>query len=240
MPTPLLAPRLDHAPLPERVGSDAVRAGPCAPLRVLLMSGQPLTRRGLRDVLAAEPDIEVVGEAWGAEAALAVVARPGSPPLDLVLLDQTPSFDGLDAVRVLRDRQPDLPVVVLTAQTRSAQAPPRGGWMGHLPASLAPGALVRALRHFRAAGRLPVFDANSPVARPRRWRRGPWEEALELTPREREVARLLGSGLRDRDIAAQLEVGESTAKKHVENLRRKLGARNRTHAAMLAIRQGLA
>ena len=213
-------------------------------LRILVADDHALVRRGLCDVLAEAGDLEVVAEAGdGAEAIqLARALRPHG--LDLVLMDiDMPGMDGIDTARRLTAEHPDLPVVMLTvsALDRDILAAVEAGAVGFLSKSIAPDALVRALRdfhrdgalpmsrtmaalvlgHLRAAARreLPACGAADVLSRPK------------LTPREREVLELMSRGARDREIGDRLGLSQFTIKKHVKSLLHKLGVRNRVEAA---------
>jgi two-component system nitrate/nitrite response regulator NarL len=221
------------------------------PLRILIADDHAFFRRGIREVLEEQADMRVVAEVADGEEAIRRVRELGTRGLDLVLMDiEMPGLGGIAAVRRLLAEEPGMPVIMLTVSTAEDDliAAARAGAVGFLNKSLAPAALVRALRDFHREGALPMSrtmaarllthfrqvaaavppDAPSPAGAP----------AEQLTPREREILALLASGARDREIAAQLSLAENTVKTHVQNILRKLGARNRTAAVARLRRDG--
>ena len=212
-------------------------------LRILVADDHALVRRGLCDVLDEAEDIEVVAEAGdGAEAIqLARALRPNG--LDLVLMDiDMPGLDGIEAVRRLTAEHPDLPVVMLTVSMleRDLLAAVEAGAVGFLSKSIAPDALVRALRDFHRDGALPMSRTMAArvvghlraAAHREQPACGAADEssAPKLTAREREVLELMSRGARDREIGDRLGLSQFTIKKHVKSLLHKLGARNRVEA----------
>ena len=214
-----------------------------ARLRLLAADDHAAFRSELVDVLARQPDFQVVAEASdGAEAVrLARQLRPGG--LDLVLMDiEMPVLDGVAATAQIVAKEPDLPVVMLTVSTLDLDlfAALRAGAVGFLNKNLAPTVLVRTLRDFKRNGSLPMSRQMAAKTlgyfrqetRNRRGRgpRSP-EEGTGLTQREKQVLAMIAAGAHDREIAAALQVAETTIKTHVQNILRKVHARNRTEAA---------
>ena len=186
-------------------------------------------REGTAALLQADPEIEVVGlAADGAEAlALAERRRP-----DVVLLDlEMPRMNGLDACAALRDRLPEVEVIVLTVSAREDDlwAALRVGAAGYLLKDMPPRELVDAVL---AAGRGEPLVA-APMAR--RMLSEP-DPLGELSAREREVLELVAEGLTNKSIGERLFLSEATVKTHVRNVLKKLHARNRAEAAALAAR----
>jgi DNA-binding NarL/FixJ family response regulator len=216
------------------------------PLRILLVDDHPFFRRGIREVLDAEADLRVVAEASGGEAALQHARQLRPDELDLVLLDlDMPDIGGTQVARRILAEDPELPIVILTASTMDSDLLEalQAGAIGFLSKALTPAAMVRALRAFYYDGVPPL--APSVAARLqaafRTGTRAPEDTRAEhpavngtttgtLTDREQEVLDLLASGARDREIAEQLVLSESTVKKHIQHILRKLEARNRTEA----------
>ncbi|MFE1950320.1 MULTISPECIES: response regulator [Streptomyces] len=210
------------------------------PLTVLLVDDEPLVRAGLRAVLEAQPDIEVVGEAADGAAVVPLVRelRP-----DVVAMDvRMPLLDGIEATRaVLRtvDRPPKILVVTTFENDEYVYGALRAGADGFLLKRARPAEIVHAVRLvaagdsllFPAAVRRLAAEYGTSAAR----------TALEraaLTEREGEVLRRMARGLSNAEIAADLVVGTETVKSHVSAVLAKLGARDRTQAVIAAYESG--
>ena len=212
------------------------------PLRILIADDHAFFRRGLREVINDEPDMVVVAEASDGEEAIRRARTLRPQALDLVLMDiDMAPVDGIAATERLVSADPDLPVVMLTVSTldRDLFDAVRVGAVGYLSKSLAPDALVRALRRFQQDEALPMSRSMATKVlaffqqggRPAPAGAAPAASAaVTLTVREREVLEHIARGARDREIAETLIVSESTVKKHVQNILRKLHARNRAEA----------
>jgi DNA-binding NarL/FixJ family response regulator len=208
------------------------------PLRILIADGDAFFRRGIREILNEEQGLHVVGEAIDGEQAIALARQLRPSGLDLVLMDvDVPRLNGFAASERLTAADPGLAVVLLAAAELEPQfiEAVRVGALGYLRKNLEPDALLRALHGFQRGESLPISRAMAQKAlahlRELALQSRPAEQALpSLTPREKEVSELIAHGARDREIAAQLVLSESTAKKHVQNILRKLHARNRAEA----------
>ncbi len=219
-----------------------MRREPGNRIRIVLVDDHPAFRRGIREILSDEDDMQVVGEASDAAEALNLIARLGPGGFDLILMDiQLPGIDGIAATRAVLEQYPDAAVIVLTvsALDQDLYDSIQAGAVGFLSKSLVPEAVVRAIRDFHRGGPLPIPHLSAiklldRLRQPPSEVKEPPEDAAApaggLTAREQEVMGLLREGRRDREIAHELIVSESTVKKHVRNILRKLGARNRTEA----------
>ena len=213
-------------------------------VRVLIADDQALFREGLRTLLSTRPEIEVVGEAANGEEAIELVDRL-SP--HVVLMDlRMPVMDGIVATTQLRDRWPAIPVLVLTTFDDDASlfGALRAGAAGYLLKDVSSETLVAAVT---AAARGEAFLQSTVTGRVvAAFARlmesgGPRAEALvmPLSPREREILALLGTGASNKEIADRLCLAEGTVKNHVTNILTKLDVRDRTQAALRARQLGL-
>lgn len=211
------------------------------PVRVLLVDDQALFREALATLLATHDGIDVVGEAGNGEEALSQV---DAVEPDVVLMDlRMPVLDGVGATRRLRGDHPDVQVIALTTfdDDEDVFAALRAGAVGYLLKDVSSARLIEAvLAAARGESVLQPSVAAKVVARfaqlpePR-----PRPLVAPLSERELDVLRLLADGRSNREIAAKLFLAEGTVKNHVTNLLGKLGARDRTQAALRARDLGL-
>ncbi|MGW7573384.1 response regulator [Streptomyces sp. NPDC054765] len=224
-------------------------AAPAMPLRVFILDDHEVVRRGVRDLLEAEDDIVVVGEAGDARQALARVpaVRPQVAVLDVRLggTDGPGSdHEGIEVCRELRARVPELACLMLTSfdDDEALFDAIMAGAAGYVLKQIDGTALVHAIRTV-AAGQsmLDPRTATRVMARlrdPGRDRAAEAEtsELGRLSPREREVLDLIGEGLTNRQIADRLCLSEKTVKNRVSAILSKLGVGRRVQAAMVAER----
>ena len=213
-------------------------------VRVLLVDDQALFREALATLLEVRDEIEVVGEAGDGAAALeqAAVLRP-----DVVLMDlHMPVLDGIAATRRLRVEQPDVRVLALTTfdDDEDVFAALRAGAVGYLLKDVASDRLVEGL--LAAARGESVLQPSVAAKVVARFASLPDDDAprpqplvVPLSDRELDVLRLLGDGCSNREIATSLFLAEGTVKNHVTNVLAKLGARDRTQAALRGRSLGL-
>jgi DNA-binding NarL/FixJ family response regulator len=215
------------------------------PVRVLLADDQALFREALATLLGVRPEIEVVGEAGDGAAALDRVA--GLRP-DVVLMDlHMPVLDGVAATRRLRVEHPEVHVLALTTfdDDEDVFAALRAGAVGYLLKDVSGDRLVEAL--LAAARGESVLQPSVAAKVVARFAQLPQEDptprpqplVVPLSDRELEVLRLLADGSSNREIAAALFLAEGTVKNHVTNVLAKLGARDRTQAALRGRALGL-
>lgn len=213
-------------------------------IRVLLADDEVIVRAGVKAILAAAPDIEVVAEAGDGREALEL-ARAHRP--DVALLDiRMPVLDGLAAAARFRQVAPDVAVVMLTtfSEDEYIAAALDSGASGFLLKSGDPYELMAAVRaaHQGAAFLSPQVAhrvirrlGNGQMSRQAAAR----ERVAALTPREREVLALVGTGLSNAEIGQRLFLVEGTVKVYVSAMLSRLGLKNRVQAAVLAYQAGL-
>ncbi|MEJ5913102.1 response regulator transcription factor [Pseudokineococcus sp. 1T1Z-3] len=209
-------------------------AAPGTALRVVVVDDHPVVRAGLVALLEGEPDLQVVAVAadGGDVVALAAEHEP-----DLVLMDlRMPRVDGVTATAALRRALPRVQVLVLTTYDTDADIlrAVEAGATGYLLKDSPHAELVDAVRR---AARGETVLAPPVAARLVSRVRQPAQEPL--TPREREVLALVARGLSNRQVAAELVVGEATVKSHLLRVFSKLGVDDRTAAVMTAIERGV-
>ncbi|MGW7546765.1 response regulator [Streptomyces sp. NPDC054770] len=211
-------------------------------VRIVLADDQPLVRAGLRMVIADAPDLEIVGEAGTGTEAVRIVRelRP-----DVVVMDiQMPGMDGIEATRMITSNAPAPRVLMLTTfdDDNNVYAALRAGASGFLVKDMALDDILAATRVVAAGDaliapsvtrRLIEEFANRPAAA------APPQRLEGITEREREVLTLVGRGLSNSEIAAELFIGHATAKTHVARLLTKLDARDRVQLVIIAYRAGL-
>ncbi|MFG2886756.1 response regulator [Streptomyces sp. NPDC048297] len=211
------------------------------PVTVLLVDDEPLVRAGLRAVLEAQPDIEVVGEAADGAAVIPLVRRLRP---DVVAMDvRMPLLDGIEATRaVLRTvhAPPKILVVTTFEDDEYVYEALRAGADGFLLKRARPAEIVHAVR-LVAEGESLLFPASVRQLAARYGGDRTVGDALadaRLTEREAEVLRLMARGLTNAEIAVRLVVGTETVKSHVSAVLAKVGARDRTQAVIAAYESG--
>jgi DNA-binding NarL/FixJ family response regulator len=203
-------------------------------IRVLIADDHPVVRAGLRDMLSAQPDLDVVAEAVNGAEAVSLVdrLRPRVVLMDL----RMPEVDGVTAIARIKGEHPDVQVLVLTTYDSDADILPavEVGATGYLLKDAPREELFQAIR--AAAQGKPVLT-SSVAARLMERMRNPNVEAL--TSREIEVLKLVARGANNRQIAGQLYITEATVKSHLIRIYGKLGVEDRTSAVTKALEQGI-
>ncbi|WP_416975003.1 response regulator [Streptomyces sp. 4F14] len=208
------------------------------PIRVFLLDDHEVVRRGLTDLLDAEPDITVVGDAGTVEHALA--RGPALRP-DVAVLDvRLPDGDGITVCRELRDRMPGLACLMLTSfdDEDALLDAIMAGASGYVLKQIKGSDLVSAVRTV-ATGQ-SMLDPATTARLMRSLRAEPAgtpavpDELAGLSPRERDILALIGEGLTNREIGKKLYLSEKTVKNHISRLLAKLGVQRRVQAAVLA------
>ncbi|MFI9050572.1 response regulator [Streptomyces sp. NPDC053427] len=213
---------------------------PDALLNVLIADDEELTRTGLRALLSAKPDLEVVGEAADGAEVLPLVVRLRP---DVVLMDvRMPRLDGIEATRRLRSELSDPPkIIVITTFENdeyvydALQAGASGFVLKRAPARQ----IAQAIRLVATSDSVLFPEAVRRLATSRPVRRESARKVDALTHRETDILRRMAKGLTNQEISTELIVSVETVKTHVGNVLAKLGAQNRTQAVILAYETGL-
>jgi DNA-binding NarL/FixJ family response regulator len=208
--------------------------------RILLADDHGLVRRGLRLILDAQPDLEVVAEASnGAEA----VALAMSEEIELAILDiSMPRMTGLQAARELQQRRPDVQVLILSMHESEQYLYEalRAGASGYVVKTVADRDLVEACRATMRGEPFLYPGAVTALINDHLRRAREGKLPLDpLTPRETEVIKLVAESYTNRQIAEALVISEKTVDRHRANILEKLGMRDRVELTRYAIRNGL-
>ena len=200
-------------------------------IRILAVDDHPLFRNGIAALLATQPDMSLVAEAADGREAIRQF-RAHRP--DITLMDlQMPEMNGLDALIAIRGEFPEARVIMLTTYTGDVQIlrAMKAGARAYLLKSLLDKELLDTIRAVHAGKKTLSAEASYELA----------EHATDeaLTPAEVDVLRLIAAGNANKQIAAQLSITEETVKGRVKNILSKLGANDRTHAAMIGIKRGI-
>lgn len=210
-------------------------------IRILVADDHPVVRDGLVAMLGTQPDFVVVAEAANGEEA---VHKAASYQPQVVLMDlEMPGLDGVDAVRQIRARYPEIRIVVFTAFDTDERilSALQAGAQGYLLKGAPRDEIFHAVRVVSQGGSLLQPVVASKLLRHMSEAQGQEGEssATALSPREMDVLRLLAQGKTNREIARELVITERTVKFHVSAIMTKLGAGNRTEAVSLAAQLGL-
>jgi len=200
-------------------------------IRVLVVDDHPLVREGITRQIELESDMTLVAEASNGREAIQQF-REHRP--DITLMDlQMPEMGGLDALIAIRNEFPDARILVLTTYKGDVQIMRalQAGARGYLLKNSLNEELMGAIRAVHAGRKAMSAEASVEIA----------EHATDdpLTPAELRVLRLIAEGKANKEIAAQLSVSEETVKGQVRNILSKLGANDRTHAAMIGVARGM-
>ena len=209
-------------------------ARPAGHITVFLLDDHEVVRRGLRNLLAAEPDIDVTGEAGTAQSALAriPVVRPDVAVLDVRL----PDGDGVSVCREIRSAVPGTACLMLTSygDDQALLGAIMAGAAGYVLKQTCGADLVRAVRKVAAGQSMLDAHATQRVMDRLRERVAAVDPLSALTAQEKRVLALIGDGLSNREIAEHMFLSEKTAKNYVSSVLGKLGMKRRTQAAAFA------
>lgn len=201
-------------------------------LRVLVVDDHPIVREGVRRILEAAPDMQVVGEASDAASALALAARllPDAAVVDVGL----PDMSGLQLVRLLKEQRAELTVVMLSMydDAEYARESRVAGASAYVVKDSAATMLATQLR-LAVGARIGAAQHDAPAGPT------PWERIAQLTPRECDVLRGIASGQTNKAIAASLGISPRTVETHRERLMRKLGVSTVAGLTALALETGM-
>jgi DNA-binding NarL/FixJ family response regulator len=200
-------------------------------IRILTVDDHPLLRKGIAALVNAEPDLKLVAEASNGKEAIAAF-RSHQP--DITLMDlQMPELDGLEAIEAIRREFPDARIIVLTTYTGDVQVlrALKAGARGYVLKGDVHKELLDTIRAVHAGQKRIPPEIAAELA----------DHAAddELTEREIEVLRLIGTGNSNKQIADQLSIGEATVKSHITNILSKLGANDRAHAVTIGLKRGI-
>jgi DNA-binding NarL/FixJ family response regulator len=200
-------------------------------IRILTVDDHPILRQGIAAIIGDEPDMTLVGEATNGREAIQQF-RAHRP--DVTLMDlQMPEMNGLDAMIAIRGEFPDARVIVLTTYAGDVQAKRalQAGARAYLLKNSLHKELLDTIRAVHAGRKNLSPEVSFELA----------EHAAEdtLSPLEVRVLRLIAEGNSNKEIAARLSATEDSVKGHVRNILSKLGANDRTHAAMIGVKRGI-
>jgi len=216
-------------------------------IKVLLVDDHPVVREGLRTMLATTPDIEVVAEASDG---LEAIEKANEHQPHVILMDiRMPNLDGLEATRRIKGQLASTSVIVLTVYDNDAYIVDavRAGAGGYLLKDASKDLLIHTIRVVNSGGMLiktsllreAILNSANVTAGQSKEKHTDARALSGLTPREREVLRLVIEGQSNKEIGRTLSISEDTAKKHVQTILSKLGVSDRTQAAVKAVRAGL-
>ena len=207
-----------------------------ATIRIYLLDDHEVVRRGIRELLESEPGFEVVGESGSA--AEAVRRIPALRPHVAILDGRLPDGSGIDVCREVRSQDPDIKALILTSydDDDALFAAIMAGAAGYVLKQVRGNDLVDMVR--RVAAGQSTLDPSVTAQVLERVRNGPpvSKELAALTEQEQRILELIGRGMTNRQIAAEMYLAEKTVKNYVSSLLAKLGLSSRTQAAIFAVR----
>lgn len=204
------------------------------PIRVFLLDDHEVVRRGLRDLLESDGDIEVVGESGSAREAIARI--PALRPDVAVLDGRLPDGSGIDVCREVRSVDPHIKALILTSydDDEALFAAILAGAAGYVLKEIGGNDLIEGVRCVAAGQSLLDPSLIARVLERVRTGSEPHEALAELTEQERKILALIAEGLTNRQIGERMYLAEKTIKNYVSSILSKLGLERRTQAAVLA------
>jgi DNA-binding NarL/FixJ family response regulator len=218
------------------VNMAASDSAPRGAVTVFLLDDHEIVRRGVRDMLEAEGDIKVIGEAGTASSALARI--PALRPQVAVLDVRLPDGDGVSVCREIRSRMPDVACLMLTSfgDEDALLDAIMAGAAGYVLKQIRGSDLVGAVRTVATGQSMLDPRAASQLMARLRGQSAKQDPLAGLTPQERRILELIGEGLTNRQIGERMFLAEKTVKNYISGLFAKLGMERRTQAAALAVR----
>jgi DNA-binding NarL/FixJ family response regulator len=200
-------------------------------MRILVVDNHPLLREGVTALVSSQSDMSIVAQAANGREAIQQFHRHRP---DITLMDlQMPEMNGLDAIIAIRGKSPEARIIVLTTYAGDVQAlrALKAGARAYLLKDSLHKELLATIRAVHAGRKSMSSEVSFQLA----------EHAIEdaLTQTEVRVLRLIAEGNANKEIAAQLSTSEDTVKGQVRNILSKLGAKDRTHAAMIGLKRGI-
>ncbi len=206
------------------------------PIRVLIVDDHELLRDGIRLSLLKHDDIELAGEAKNGEDA---VRQCQELTPDVVLMDmQLPRLDGIAATKVIKETNPEVQVLILTSfvEKELVQGAIQAGAVGYLTKGASKIELAEAIRAAAAGQTMLSPEATQALIQATIT---PNSVGFDLTKRQREVLKLMVTGLNNKEIGERLYLSSSTVIYHMSEILSKLGAANRAEASAIAVQNGL-
>lgn len=222
------------------MSEETTAASEAGPASVLLIDDHPLLRKGVKQLIDLEDDLEVIAEASNAESG---VAKAVETDPDLILLDlNMPEINGIETLKMLREADVGARIVVFTVSDNEEDvvAALRAGADGYLLKDMEPEELLASLNQ-AALGKMVISEKLTALLAQalQAGRTTKSADISSLTPRERQIIKLIAAGLPNKLIARKLSITEGTVKVHVKHLLKKLNLRSRVEVAVWAVNEGL-
>jgi len=214
---------------------------PEVPASILLIDDHPLLRQGIKQLIEMEDDMQVIAEASNSADG---VAKAEELEPDLILLDlNMPEVNGIETLKILRAKNVSARIVIFTVSDHEDDVVGalRAGADGYLLKDMEPEDLLRQL-HQAAVGRMVISDRLTTLLAQALRSQKPEAARPDydsLTPRERDILKLIADGLSNKMIGRRLDISDGTVKVHVKHLLKKLNFRSRVEVAVWAVEEGL-